>query len=167
MTKLYELSATGREYPVGFHQSDYERSGSHFVMGDTPDEAKKALEAYLGKGWTANENVRELKELNKLPLEQRILVLAELRHGGVIGIGGKVVKKYTAEDMENTLGKLAGEAFEVLACSREEAANWFYTHKIPCFGGSYTPSDIFAKDKASFEIILGVLKAGVSLGRIK
>lgn len=84
MANIYEISANGPERPVGFHQSYYESSGPHYVMGDTLDEAKKALEAYLGKGWTAN-SAKDMKALNSLPLEQRILVLAEL--------GKKIIKK--------------------------------------------------------------------------
>lgn len=162
MTNIYKLSAIGPEFPVGFHQSDNKYSGPHLVMGNTPEEAKRALEAYLGKGWHAYESVKEMKELNKLPLEQRILLLAELGCGSVIGKDGKIVRKYTPADMEKTLGSLADRVYIVLACSSEEAAEWFYSHKIPCFQGSYTPAEIFAKDKASFELILDVLKAGVS-----
>lgn len=92
MTNLYELSASRWvEYGSAEGMAGPEYSGDYYVLGDTREEAQKVLESYLGTGWEAKKDARELKELNNLPLEQRLVLLAELRRE-IIGKDGKKVR---------------------------------------------------------------------------
>lgn len=90
MTNLYEVSASRLGRSIGFHQEETEYSGTYYALGDTANEARKALETYLGKGWESSQDARELRELNNLSLEQRLVLLAELRRE-IIGKDGKKV----------------------------------------------------------------------------